>query len=46
MVPRGDDPDGLGPLKERDRILRNQFVEACQIWSLTKETSERFAEER
>ena len=29
LVPRGDDPDGLGPLTDRDRIFRMQFREAC-----------------
>lgn len=30
LVPRGDDPDGLGPLNHRDRILFKTFVTACQ----------------
>lgn len=30
LVPRGDDPDGLGPLTDRDRIFRMQFREACE----------------
>ena len=30
LTPNGEDPDGLGPLNYRDRILRKQFAQACQ----------------
>lgn len=29
LVPWGDDPDGLGPLTDEDRILRIEFEDAC-----------------
>ena len=30
LTPNGEDPDGLGPLNYRDRILLKQFAQACQ----------------